>query len=179
MMTASPKRWGRLVPFLLGGVAGAAILFFLLRSPGEELTREGLAAARAVWKGRQIFNYRLTVDIEGAQHGLHEITVRDGSVVSMTTEGAAVPRAVWEYWTVEGMFRFLEDELAAREDPEPVHGVQDPGHVVLRARFDPDRGYPRTFFRHVMGRGAAIRWEIRQFEITEPPRHGGGTEKSP
>ena len=166
MVDPSPKPWKRLVPFLIGGLLGAAVLLYLLRTPGEELTPAGLEAARQLWNRHGLRHYRMIVDIEGSQHGLHEITVRNGKAVSMTTEGASVPEAVRDYWTVEGMLRFLEEELMAREDPERVHGVTDPEQIVLRVQFDRDRGYPRRFLRHVLGRGGAIRWEIRSFEAT-------------
>lgn len=140
-------------------IAGAVALVFLLRRPGEPLTEEALRAAERRWGERGPRGYALDVKVDGVQHGRHAIRVRDGKVVAMTTGGAAVPENVWTYWTVEGMFRFLAEELDNSRQPLASYGVSDPAQVVLRADFDPELGYPRAFMRHVMGgRPMDIAW---------------------
>jgi hypothetical protein len=142
----------------------------LLRKPSEPLTLEALEAAEARWRERGPKSYLLQVEIGGAQEGLHDARVRDGRVEAMTTGGRPVPETAWEYWSVEGMFRQLRQELSLALDPRKPHGAADPAAVTLRVRFDPDLGAPRYFLRHVSGRATGTWWEIRSLEPAGPPR---------
>ena len=143
-------------------VATAALAFFLLREDTPALTDETLADARALWEQNGPASYDLTVEVSGAQEGRHEIEVRDGEVVAMTTGGAPVPERAWRFWTVPGMFRFLAIELENAADPQRVHGTDV--RVVLRAAFDPTYGFPQRFLRHVSGERRSIEWNVRHFE---------------
>jgi hypothetical protein len=98
--------------------------------------------------------------VSGAQEGDHRIEVRDGRVTKMTTGGAPVRPGAWEYWSVEGMFRFLASELSNRERAAEVFGTTD---VELRVVFDDTYGYPARFLRHVMGRSKSVEWNVRSF----------------
>ena len=141
----------------------AAVLVIALRPPGEPLTLEKLKAAEKIWRAHKLMNYDMEVEVSGAQQGVHAIRVRGGKVVEMTTGGAKVSSNVWKYWTVQGMFGFLAEELENRITPRRAFGVDDPSQVVLRVHFDTELGYPRRFLRHVRGGGAEILWVVRTF----------------
>ena len=154
----------RVVFLLVFAVGGLAALVLMVRGEGDELTREGLGAARARWRDHGASDYEMEVAITGVQTGRHTISVRNGRVVEMKTGGAAVEPRVWEYWSVEGMFRFLADELRNAEDPQRAHGGSD---VVLIVEFDDVHGYPRRFVRHVTGQATGIEWNVEKFSLTE------------
>jgi hypothetical protein len=157
--------------FAAAGVAGCIITIVIVNAnPGEPLTLERLQAAQERWKQRRAADYDLRVEVRGAQKGDHEIQVRGGKVVRMTTGGFDVPQNAWTYWSVDGMLQFLQMELQNAERPELGFGVKDRKDVVMFARFDPDYGYPREYLRHVMGRSIEIRWEIISFEPRAMPR---------
>jgi hypothetical protein len=143
--------------------ASTATLVLWHREEGERLTAALLADARARWQRHRPRAYDLEVVVSGAQEGAHRIEVREGRVVKMTTGGGPVRENVWEYWTVDGMFRFLADELGNVERPEAAYGVAQGSEVVLRVVFDETYGYPARFLRHVIGSRQSVEWRIRGF----------------
>lgn len=155
-----PRGKGLWLALLIAVVATAVTLFLWYRRPGEPLTDELLAAARARWQEHGPRSYDLEVSVSGAQEGEHRIEVRAGRVTKMTTGGAPVREGAWKYWSVEGMFRFLEGELDNRERAAEVFGTTD---VELRVVFDPTYGYPERFLRHVMGQSRSVEWNVRSF----------------
>jgi len=154
-----PWRW--IAAGLALGVLVA--LFVSLREPGESLTRDGLATARARWEGGGPADYVLEVTTGGAAGARHSITVRGGEVVAMTSGGAEASPAAWPYWSVEGLFGFLETELENAERPQQAYGVGS-GEVVVRVRYHPRWGYPEYFMRHVLGKRLGIEWRVTRFE---------------
>lgn len=139
------------------------IVFFAPFKRGRPLTRERLREARRRWREKDLKDYDLEIRVGGSQRAFHRIQVRGGKVVRMTTGGADVGSRPGRYWTVEGLFGFLETELEHAGKPERAYGVKDPSQVVLRAEFDPEWGFPRRFLRHVMGRSLEARWEVISF----------------
>jgi hypothetical protein len=155
--------------FMIGllAVATVPVVYVITRpSTGEPLTPEGLAEARARWKERGPKSYVLDVDVRGARH---HIEARDGVVVTMTTDGNPVRADAREYWSVDGMFRFLSEEIANLQRVEAAYGVSDPDDVVLRAAFDAQYGYPARFLRHVLGQDRSVEWQVVSFlELKNP-----------
>ena len=167
MTKSTPSRLPWLLgAFLLGAAATVGVLILL--KPGEPLTEKTLRTAGERWRSRGLENYDLEVEVRGVQKGRHSIQVRGGRVVHMTTGGADAPAHVRKFWTVQGMFDFLAEELRHAAQPEKVYGVSDPSQIVLRAEFDSDLGFPRRFIRHVMGRSVGIEWEVRSFQKATP-----------
>lgn len=148
----------------VGLVVVAGIVALLLRRPAETLTAARLQTAEQRWHASGVSDYEMRIVVSGIQQGTHHIRVRGGRVVEMTTGGAEVPKHVWQRWTVEGLFAFLEEELENAKDPENAYGVEDPSQVILQVTLDKELGYPRHFLRHVMGRQASIEWDVEEFE---------------
>jgi hypothetical protein len=147
--------------FLVGLVAilTAPVVYVLtLREPGEPLTPERLAAARALWQEKGPKSYVIDVDVRDAHH---RVEVRGGKVVSMTTDGKEAEQRLHGYWTVEGMFQSLSEELSNLRRPEGPFGVSDPAEVTLRAAFDGRFGYPARFLRHVRNQTKSVEWNAR------------------
>lgn len=143
---------------------GLVVGLLLARKPGATLTAQDLAAARARWEEQGPASYALEIEMKGAVNDTRRIEVHDGEVAAMTSGGAPVPRSAWSYWTVEGLFGFLEDELNNAARPRETYGVDDPHQVVLRADFDRRWGYPAFFLRHVLGKGQSTEWTVTRFE---------------
>jgi hypothetical protein len=144
--------------FLVGLAAllTVPVVYVLTRKEtGEPLTPERLEAARALWNEKGPRSYVIDVDVRDAHH---RVEVRDGKVVSMTTDGREAPERLHEYWTVEGMFRSLSEELSNLRRPEGPFGVSDPAEVTLRVAFDGGCGYPARFLRHVQGQTRSVDW---------------------
>ncbi|MDX1502807.1 MAG: DUF6174 domain-containing protein [Thermoanaerobaculia bacterium] len=160
-MSTPRPRWAWIALGLALGVAAA--LFLFVREPGRTLDAEALREARARWQREGLTDYALEIETSGATQAAHRIEVRGGQVVSMTTNGREATRSAWEYWSVEGLFLFLDTEIANAADPRRAFGVE-PGQVVLRVRFEERWGYPEFFLRHVMGRGRGVEWRVVVFE---------------
>lgn len=143
--------------FVVGAAAG---LLLLGRDRAQELTAEGLAAARRLWRSQAPDSYTLELEMRGALNETRIVVVDGGRVVGMTAGGVEAPRASWEYWSVEGLFDVLATELANAADPGRTRGA---GRVALLVRFDPSWGYPSYFYRHIMGSLNDIEWEVVRF----------------
>ena len=139
---------------ILGLLAG---LLYLRRST-DPLTTERLANARALWQERGPVSYQFELELGGAIEDRRLVQVREGEVVAMTSDGVEVPASAWPYWTVEGMFASLEQELQNAAHPQRIYGISDPERVLLQAEFDPELGYPSRFLRHVLGTRQSIEW---------------------
>ena len=150
--------------FGIGLVVGAIGLVLFLREPGNPLTEKTLREAKARWRKQNVRDYVLEVNVTLGMEARHVITVRDGQVTGMTTNGEDVPKHSADHWSVDGMFDFLEIELDNARNPERVHRVQDSASIVLRASFDSKTGIPTHFFRHVMGKSSQIRWDVTRFD---------------
>ncbi len=146
--------------FLIGllALATVPVVWMLARTSTEPLTPERLAAARAAWNETGPRSYVIDVDVRDAHH---RVEVKDGKVVSMTTDGREAPERLHAYWTVEGMFQSLSEELSNLRRPEAAYGVSDPSQVTLRVAFDARYGYPARFLRHVEGQTRSVEWNAR------------------
>lgn len=145
----------------------AAAVFF--RQPVRPLTEKDLTRARAAWQHAGLQNYVMRVRLIGALEGEHEIQVQNGRVVNMSTGGRPVANHVWAYWTVEGMFQFLDEELSQKKKPAAAFGVAEEEEVFLSAEFDGKLGYPKRFLRQVFGRRHTAEWEVREFRTLPGP----------
>ncbi len=141
---------------------------FSTRRTLPPLTQERLKGAEMLWSHQGPKHYSMEVDISGVQHGHHHIEVDQGIVVSMTTDGNEVPKSAWEYWNVEGMFRFLAEELVQASHPQGGFGGADPDKIYLSANFDETSGFPKEYLRQVFGAPSTIHWTVRL--LTPTPR---------
>ena len=65
------------------------------------------------------------------------------------------------YYTIPGLLDVIDQELRIAAAP-PVPGA--PERAVLRAEFDPDRGYP-TVFKRIAPKGQSRFIRIERFEL--------------
>lgn len=155
------RRW-----IIVGLLTAALITVIWVRGGSHErLGLERLEVAEQRWREHGPRSYTMELVVNSARTVVHRIEVHEGQVVSMTTDGAEVPRRVWSQWTVEGLFDFLGQELSNATNSQRVYGISNPSHVVIRASFDPATGYPHHFTRFVVGRKTSIQWEVQRFEF--------------
>jgi len=143
------------VALVFAAVASAATLFFLLRQGSESPTPEAVAAALARWKREGPRAYDMVVVVEGAQPAEHRVSVRNGVVVGMTTDGVPVPQHVWPYWSVDGMLEIVAEEAR--------RACEQHANAVLRVEFDATHGFPKRFLRHTAGDRTSIEWRVEEF----------------
>jgi hypothetical protein len=149
-------------------VAGLAVGLLVLRSgAAPELTEAALADARQRWNTAGPASYRIELEMRGALSDHRQIEVRDGRVVAMTVDGRPASESAWRYWSVEGLFDSMAEELENARHPPPGLGIADGSQLVLRAAFDPGLGYPTRFLRHLLGRQCGTEREVVGFERLE------------
>ena len=157
------KRW--MITILGMLIIAVAMTVFFFKKPGGELNQTNLSQAEELWRQKGLKNYHMTISVTGAQEELHQIKVANGSVISMTTNGADVKPSVWEYWNVEGMFQFLERELEQTKAEHNSFGTKQDRYMHLGVNFNKNWGYPQNFFRYVRNHPSNIQWTITEFKI--------------
>ena len=172
-----PVSWTRLAAYaVLGAVLGTAlsgvVWVLATRNPLPALTPQRLEQARRLWQRRGPENYRMTILLGSPQQQAAGeevprivVQVEKGKPISVTQQpGGVLPRRVWDYWTVPGLFDVLQRDLENRQHPQRAFGVSSPEMVVLRCRFDPQYGFPRQYQRVVRSRGLQSQWTVTHFE---------------
>jgi hypothetical protein len=147
-------------------VGALTVWQFTGRTRSPRLNSEVLSAARARWIQSGIQNYSMTVAVLGKETHRHEIEVRGGKVTRMLTDGVEAPERVWNFWSVDGIFTVLEEEIANAKAPQGPFGTFDPKDVFLDASFNSSTGVPIHYLRQVSGRSPmTLEWEIRDFRL--------------
>ncbi len=172
-----PVPWTRLAAYaVLGAVLGTAlsgvVWVLATRNPLPALTSQRLEQARELWQRHGPESYRMTILLGSPQQQAAGeevprivVQVEKGKPISVTQQpGGMLPRRVWDYWTVPGLFDVLQRDLENRQHPQRAFGVSSPEMVVLRCRFDPQYGFPRQYQRVVRSRGLQSRWTVTHFE---------------
>ena len=135
-------KWSTIAAVVMAVIA--AVL--LLRGRTEAVTRERLTVARERWKAANIASYGLDLETTGAQTGLYHVEVRAGQVSKFTRNGQSMNPAEADYWTVDGWFQAIDDDLESSEKPK----ADDPASQCqfwLRVQFHPTLGYPLRYVR--------------------------------
>jgi uncharacterized protein DUF6174 len=149
----------------IGAIAGL-IVFALtaIRRPPPPMTRADFEAAVARWQQHGPKDYSMTVELGGRQSGTMAVTVRNREPISVKRDGVPTPERTWPYWTIDGLFEIIRQDLEGLDQPERAFGVNDVSQLVQQAEFDAELGYPRRYRRAVKTTGDAIEWEITDFE---------------
>lgn len=143
---------------LLGFSLGLGIALFVLREPTEPLSRDNLKSGRARWAAAHINNYDLTIRMRGAEY---HVTVRRGLVELITSGGNTTQTTDPGAYSIDGIFRVLEQELDAAE--------RFAVRPVMRARFNDALGYPERYLRGAGEMGAAASIETLLFRRVNVP----------
>lgn len=148
------------------GVLGGLLTFVLLttRRPPPVLTPDALDAAIARWEQHGPRDYDLDLEVRGGGGGKIHIEVRGGEPTAMTRNGIPAAEHTWMYWTIDGLFDIIRQDLEGLDQPERAFGVADPSEIVQQAEFDPKLGYPKRYRRAVPVAGREIEWEVTSFQ---------------
>jgi hypothetical protein len=162
------RRWS-------GAIAlGLASLCLSGCAGGETVTTQSLQAARQQWEGAGIRSYDLEWTNSGPGNPRYRVEVRnavvqrlrivlpDGTTRETTTHDTG-------YFSVEGLFKTIADELEQLRTNEPF-GKPKGSSVVMRFTPDPKYGFPRSYRRDVAGSARAVWFDVLQFEPVSAPR---------
>jgi hypothetical protein len=158
---------GLFAGLVLGAMLASAIFIYVNRtSTIPPLLDSDFQAAMARWEknGPPSYNLDLTLTVDKPEP-IH-VEVRAGQVTRMTRDGRQPSqKRTWDAWSVPGQFDTIERELEMARDPATGFGVRG-GRGVLRAQFDQRLGYPRRYWRIVLGapRDLQLQWTIDRFE---------------
>ena len=135
---------------------------FLLKGRMRPVTAQRLEAARQKWHQARINNYEMEVEVSGSQNGVYQITVRDGDFQSMTRDGRQANPHEGEYWTVDGLFHTISEELQLPD--RTVGGPHASGaRRTLQASFDHHAGYPLKFL--VSGSTRSVQIQVHRLVV--------------
>jgi hypothetical protein len=139
-------------------------------SGGETVTRENIAAARQLWAKAGIHDYDLEYTTAPA-HGHFFVTVREGVVkkvegIEPTGERTELRIGAPRYYSVDGIFTTIADELAQLEQERPFDQPKG-ATIVMKFKPNAEQGYPEWYRRDIMGTSRSARIDI--LRITPVP----------
>jgi hypothetical protein len=146
------------------------LLLFCGCSRLSELTPEALTAAQSQWKKSGPSSYRMVVETSGdrLEKSRYEVTVNAKTVVSLKRNGSPLqPEAGDNSYTVEGLFRTLDQEIDLKGKPQ-VLGAPPGFSSYPMASFDSTTGRLLRFQRSVGGTKNNIEIIVREFEPLNP-----------
>jgi uncharacterized protein DUF6174 len=143
------------------------LLLFCGCSRLSELTPDTLRAAQAQWEKSGPASYRMVVETTGdrIEKSKYEVTVRAKTVIKLVRNGSPLqPEAGDNSYTVEGLFRTLDQEIELKGKPQLL-GAPAGFSSYPMARFDSSTGRLLQFQRSVGGTKNNIEIIVREFEI--------------
>ncbi len=160
------KNLSRMVHYMRFHLSLATVLFVSAGcSRLEVLTDESLRDAEARWNANAPGLYRVAIEMKGGrvETGVFEALVRAEQVVSLRRNGQVILPEGADDYSVRGLFRMLEQELALAEQPALL-GAPSGYEAHLLARFNPDNGRLERYRRAVTGVDNNIEITILEFE---------------
>ena len=154
-----------IVGFGLAVLVGLAATILARRSAAPELNEQELQRAERLWGDRGPADYEMLVRVTGRQPSEFRVEVRGGQPISLTRNGNATPKRMWDVWTVEGLFDTIHQEIELARDPAGPFGSPPGSQVVERAEFDEQYGYSRRYQRIVLGTPLEVAWEVVEFRV--------------
>jgi hypothetical protein len=157
------------IPVLLIFAAGCA--------GGQDVTPRAVETARARWEKAGLRDYDLDWSVTGPNTAHYFVTVRQNQVrkvelVARDGTRVAVHPAEMHYYSADGLFRTIADELAQLKTDHPFG--QRPGtKVVMRFQPDAQLGYPRWYRRDVMGTSLSISIDVNSLTAVAAPEPPG------
>lgn len=171
----------RLLPWFLLAVAclvfGGIVGIFILAGRRDPLiTRPAFDQAQSRWKGAGIRDYDVEIVVTGTQPATYRVEVRDGHAISAARNGVPLtqPRT-FATWSIDGMFGTIETDVRATEKaagPPSSTATATSPTLILRGRFEVERGLPESYFRADWRLNQEVSWRISRFE----PIAGGTSE---
>src|SRR5437016_11733117 len=153
---------------VLGVLTVAACTILVWYNLRQQLKKEDLQAARALWKQHRPTDYDLTYTKRGSASGRFFVKVRDSKVVSVTLDDREItqndkPLDPSRYPRYD-MTALMDDiETFLEEDAEPGRP-----RTYSVATFDPVDGHLVRYVRRVMGTSERIEINVQLKKLEEP-----------
>ena len=145
------------------------LLLFCACSRISELTPDTLHSAQAKWEKFGPPSYRMVVETSGdrMEKSRYEVVVKAKMVVALRRNGSPLqPEAGGNSYTVEGLFRTLDQEIDLKGKPQLLGAP--PGYSSYpMASFDGATGRLLRFQRSVGGTKNNIEIIVPEFEVLE------------
>ncbi len=132
---------------------------------GAAFTEQDLQQAQAQWNKNGLDSYRLTLEISGdkVETGVFVVEVEQNKIQGITRNGQAITTTD-TFYTIEGMFQFLENELELGKEPRRYFGSAPGARIYMRAHFDPKQGFPTRYLRAITDTKHNIAVEVKSLE---------------
>jgi hypothetical protein len=133
------------------------------------LTPAILEQAEQKWTMHKPAEYRLVIEMSGdrVETGRFEVLVHAGQVISFRRNGLILPPERGQDYSMEGLFRVLEEELGLAEKPSML-GAPEGYTIYTTAKFDENTGR-LVHYRRIVG-GASNSININVMEYEENPK---------
>ena len=153
---------------VLGLLLAIAVGGFSLMRRGslQSVTRESFDAARQRWRQAGLSNYNMEIKVNGRQPATYYVEVRDGETTAAHRNGQPLKRTP-STWTVPGMFYTLSQDVQNVEKVAAGQADESTPHLLLRAQFHSQFGYPERYLRSErvkQGAGPEVSWVVSKFE---------------
>ena len=145
-----------------------ALLFIVVLLNGcsrlDTLTPALLAGAQEKWKTHEPPCYKLIIEMSGdrVEAGRFEVEVRSGEVVSLRRNGQVIMPGRGQDYSMNGLFRMLEQELGLAEKPSLL-GAAAGYSAYPMAQFDKETGRLIRYRRTVGGASNTIEIDVVGF----------------
>ena len=140
-------------------------LFFAGCARLPALTPAILEQTEQKWAMHKPGEYRLVIEMSGdrVEVGRFEVLVHAGQVISFRRNGMILPPERGQDYSMEGLFRVLEQELGLAEKPSML-GAPEGYTIYTTAKFDAISGRLIHYRRIVGGASNSIDINIREYE---------------
>jgi hypothetical protein len=154
---------GLLVTFLIG-----------CGETGDPLNQARIDRDRALWEKSGPSDYNLEwQSISARNQSIYKAYVRKGKVEAVRLlrrdgKAIALKPADMEFYSVDGLFRTIQEELLQSQETRPFDQPEGTA-VVLTIQSDPKLGYPILFRRDIFGVDQRMGIDVIQLEPTQEP----------
>jgi len=130
-------------------------------SQKEPLVRGALEAGEQLWEMQGRSDYTLLLEISGdkIESGEFVAEVKNKKLVSVTRNGQVLKKPD-DFYTIEGLFKFLYDEIDLGRSPARYFNAPADSRVHQFMLLDKELGYPKRYVRSVFGTKHNITLEI-------------------
>jgi Family of unknown function (DUF6174) len=153
---------------VLGVLTIAACTILVWYNLRQQLKKEDLQAAHALWNKNRPLDYDLTYTKRGSASGNFFVKVRGGKVVDVTLDGREITQndkpldpSRYSRYDMDALMDDIETFL--EEDAEPGRP-----RTYTVATFDPTDGHLIRYVRRVMGSSERIEINVQLRKLAEP-----------
>ena len=143
---------------------GLSALFCMILvgcSEKEPLVRSALEAGERRWETKGRSDYKLHIEISGdkIESGKFVAEIKNKKLNSVTRNGKTLTKPD-NFYTIEGLFKFLHDEIDLGRSPARYFNAPADSKVHQFMLLDKELGYPKRYVRSIFGTEHNISLEI-------------------